>query len=205
MAQDGDVPGQAFPHRDECELLLAYIDQQRDGIRFAAHGLTDEQARLTPTAGSLSIGGLVTHVTAMERGWIDLIPGARAGGVTPQDQADAETGYEDGFRLAPDRTLADALRAMDEIAAETTEVVGRTSLDDEVPVPKGVPWYPDDIESWTVRWVMLHLVEEIGRHAGHADIVRESIDGATMYELMAAAEGWPATDWLQPWRPSEPG
>ena len=50
-----------------------------------------------------------------------------------------------------------------------------------------------------MRWVLLHLVEEIARHAGHADIVREPIDGATMYELMAAAEGWPATDWLQPW------
>ena len=54
-----------------------------------------------------------------------------------------------------------------------------------------------------MRWVLLHLIEEIGRHAGHADIVRESIDGATMYELMAAAEGWPATDWLQPWTPDQ--
>ena len=53
-----------------------------------------------------------------------------------------------------------------------------------------------------MRWVLLHLIEEIGRHAGHADIVRESIDGATMYELMAGAEGWPATDWLQPWTPA---
>jgi hypothetical protein len=77
--------------------------------------------------------------------------------------------------------------------------VRRTPLDAEVPVPKGVPWYPDDVDAWSVRWVLLHLVEEIGRHAGHADIVRESIDGATMYELMAAAEGWPATEWLQPW------
>lgn len=49
--------------------------------------------------------------------------------------------------------------------------------------------------------VLLHIVEETARHAGHADIVRESIDGATMYALMAGAEGWPATDWLQPWEP----
>ena len=72
-------------------------------------------------------------------------------------------------------------------------------LDHPVPVPQGVPWFPDDVEAWSVRWVLLHLIEEIGRHAGHADIVRESIDGATMYELMAGAEGWPATDWMQPW------
>jgi uncharacterized damage-inducible protein DinB len=198
------VPGQAPPHRDERELLLAYIAQQRDGIRYAAYGLTDEQARLTPTAGSLSLGGLVTHVTATERGWIDLIPGARSATVPAVGQAEAEAAYEDGFRLAPDQTLAAALRAMDEVAAETAKVVRRTSLDAEVPVPKGVPWYPDDVDAWTVRWVLLHLVEEIARHAGHADIVRESIDGATMYELMAGAEGWPATDWLQPWTPPQP-
>ena len=53
-----------------------------------------------------------------------------------------------------------------------------------------------------MRWFLLHIVEETTRHAGHADIVRESIDGATMYELMAAAEGWPATDWLTAWTPS---
>ena len=78
---------------------------------------------------------------------------------------------------------------------------GITDLGQAVPVPKGVPWYPDDIDAWSVRWVLLHLIEEIARHAGHADIVRESIDGATMYALMAAAEGWPATDWLTPWQP----
>jgi uncharacterized damage-inducible protein DinB len=199
-----DVPGQAPPHRDERELLLAYIAQQRDGLRYAAFGLTDEQARLTPTAGTLSVGGLIVHVTEMERGWIDLIPRARAGDVRSPSEANSQAAYEDGFRLAPDRTLADALRTMDEVAAETAEVVRRTSLDAEVPVPKGVPWYPDDIDSWTVRWVLLHLIEEIGRHAGHADIVRESIDGATMYALMAGAEGWPATDWLQPWTPPQP-
>jgi hypothetical protein len=49
--------------------------------------------------------------------------------------------------------------------------------------------------------VLFHLIEELARHAGHADIVRESVDGATSYELMAAAEGWPATDWLTPWQP----
>jgi hypothetical protein len=55
---------------------------------------------------------------------------------------------------------------------------------------------------WWVRWVLMHLVAEIARHAGHADIVREGIDGATAFPLMAAAEGWPATPWLQPWEPA---
>jgi uncharacterized damage-inducible protein DinB len=186
------VPGQAPPHADERELLLAFVAQQRDGIKNAAFGLTDEQARLTPTAGALSVGGLVVHVTAMEQSWVDMILQREGGG-------GGEGEYADGFRLAPDRTLSEAIAAFDAVAAETASVVRDLPLDHPVPVPRGVPWFPDDIEAWSVRWVLLHLIEEIGRHAGHADIVRESIDGATMYELMAGVEGWPATDWLQPW------
>ncbi len=59
--------------------------------------------------------------------------------------------------------------------------------------------------AWSVRWVWFHLVEELARHAGHADIIREAVDGATMYPLVAAAEGFPATDWLTPWSPQPSG
>ena len=71
-----------------------------------------------------------------------------------------------------------------------------------MPVPRDVPWFPQDIDYWSVRWVALHLIEELARHAGHADIIRESIDGATMYELMAGIEEWPETDWIKPWKPA---
>jgi uncharacterized damage-inducible protein DinB len=191
-----DMPGNAPPKTDERELLLAYIAQQRDGVRNAAYGLTDEQARLSPAASALSIGGLVKHVTATEESWIDTVLQRDRG-----SQEENESSYEDNFRLGPDETLAGVLARYDAVAKETEAVVAGLDLDRPVPVPKGVPWFPDDVEAWSVRWVLLHLVEEIARHAGHADIIRESIDGATMYELMAAAEGWPATDWLQPWTP----
>jgi hypothetical protein len=197
MVDDGstkeiDMPGQAPPLPDERELLLAFLNQQRDGLRYAAFGLTDKQARLAPTPSPLSVGGLLKHVISMEEGWMDLVVQRSRGG----GQAD----YEENFRLGPDETLAGLLARYDQVADETAAIVrGIDDLGRDVPVPKGVPWYPDDIDAWSVRWVLLHLVEEIGRHAGHADIVRESIDGATMYELMAAAEGWPATEWLQPW------
>lgn len=65
-----------------------------------------------------------------------------------------------------------------------------------------MPWFDSNVEAWSVRWILLHLIEETARHAGHADIVRESVDGATSHELMAAVEGWPATEWLQPWQPA---
>ena len=188
------MPGQAPPLSDERALLLAYIEQQRDGIRNAAYGLTDEQARLTPSASPLSIGGLVKHAIDMERGWIDL--------VLQRDRPSTQASYEQNFRLGSDETLAGVLAGYDEVARETEAVITAISdLGQDVPVPKGVPWYPDDIDAWSVRWVLLHLVEEVARHAGHADVVRESIDGATMFSLMAAAEGWPATEWITPWQP----
>jgi Protein of unknown function (DUF664) len=65
--------------------------------------------------------------------------------------------------------------------------------------PKGVAWIPGDVIAWSVRWVLLHLIEETARHAGHGNIIREALDGATALPLMAAAEGWPANPWVQPW------
>jgi uncharacterized damage-inducible protein DinB len=182
---------------DEKDLLLAYIEQQRQGIRNAAYGLSQEQARLAPTAGTLTIGGLIKHAAEAEEGWVDLIlqrePGTRD---------DREAAYGDSFRLGPGETLAGVLTRYREVAEVTqTAIGGIEDLGRAVPVPKGVPWFPADVTAWSVRWVLLHLIEETARHAGHADIIRESIDGATMYELMAAAEGWPATDWLTPWAP----
>jgi hypothetical protein len=111
--------------------------------------------------------------------------------------------YEANFRLGPDETLASVLELYDGVAAATEEAVaGIADLGQPVPVPKGVPWFPQDIEAWSVRWVLLHLIEETARHAGHADIIREAVDGATAMPLMAAAEGWPASPWLQPWSPA---
>lgn len=188
------MPAHPFPHADERQLLLAYIAQQRDAIRYAAFGLTDEQARLAPTASALTVGGLVKHVTETERGWLDLVL-QRDRGVPRGPEA-----YADNFRMAPDDTLAALLADNEAAARETAEAFADIDLDRPVPVPDE-PWMPRDVEAWSVRWVLLHLVEELARHAGHADIVRESIDGAACYPLMAAAEGWPATDWLQPWQP----
>jgi uncharacterized damage-inducible protein DinB len=186
------MPGQVPPVADEREGLLAYLAQQRDFIHIATYGLTDEQARATPTPGPLSVGGLVKHVAAVERRWIDIVL-ERDGGGTADD-------YEANFRLGPNETLGDVFRDYDETAKETDAVIaGIADLGQAVPVPKGVPWFPDDIDAWSVRWVLLHLIQETARHAGHADIIREMIDGATAFPLMAAAEGWPATEWMQPW------
>ena len=64
-----------------------------------------------------------------------------------------------------------------------------------------VPWWPPGNEV-TLHRILVHVVTETHRHAGHADIVREAVDGATAFPLMAALEGWPETPWMKPWRPA---
>jgi uncharacterized damage-inducible protein DinB len=179
---------------------LAFLAQQRRVLRIAAYGLTTEQARLVPTESSLSIGGLIKHVATSERGWMDTVLGREPQGTMAERQA----AYLANFRLAVDETLADVLDLAADVATETEEIVaGIPDLGRPVPVPKGVPWFPPDVQAWSVRWVLLHLIQETARHAGHADIVREHIDGGTAFPLMAAAEGWPETPWLKPWNPEK--
>ena len=189
------MPGSVPPVADEREGLMAYLEQQRHGLRVAAHGLTDEQVRATPTASSLSVGGLIKHCASMERAWMD--------NVLERERSGAQEEYETGFRLEPGENVADILALHHHAAWETDEIIaGIDDLGQPVPVPRDAPWFPQDIDFWSVRWVLLHLIEETARHAGHADIVREAIDGATAFPLLAAAENWPATPWLQPWQPA---
>jgi uncharacterized damage-inducible protein DinB len=192
------MPGTVPPVIDERDALLSYLAQQRLVLRLSAYGLTDEQARQTPTVSSLSVGSLIKHLAAVERTWMDMVRSRRS--------ATAAEDYVENLRFGPDQTLDEVLDSYAQAAAETDAIVtGIEDLGQAVPVPPGVPWFPADVEAWSIRWVLLHLIQETARHAGHADIVRESIDGATAFPLMAAAEGWPETPWTKPWQaPSAP-
>ena len=112
-----------------------------------------------------------------------------------EDQA---ADYGDEFVMRDDETLADVLAAFERQNAETIRLVETTDLGAAVPIPQHVPWFPKDVPAWSVRWVLFHMIEELARHAGQGDIIRESIDGATLYELLAGLEGWPETEWLKP-------
>ena len=201
------MPGNAPPVATEREAISSYLRQQHDGIRFAAYGLTDEQAHQISSRSAISIANLVKHVTHTERTWMER---ARAGAVLPADWSHGETGRSPGSAKeygddwnADGETIEDLMAAFDVVARDTEAAALDESLDldQPVPVPRDAPWFPKDIDAWSVRWVYFHLIEELARHAGHADIVREHVDGATMYELMAGAEGWPETPWMKPWRP----
>jgi uncharacterized damage-inducible protein DinB len=193
------MPGWVPPVADERQALLGYLAQQRHLVRVQAHGLSEAQARATPTDSSLSVGGLLKHLAAVERRWIDVV----------EQRAGREGSVEDylaGFRLGPDETLAGVLDLYAEAARETDETIAAIpDLGQAVPVPRDAPWFPQDVEAWSVRWVLLHLIEETARHLGHADIIREALDGATAIPLLAAVEGWPASPWVKPWEASDQG
>ncbi|GGW55156.1 hypothetical protein GCM10010503_35220 [Streptomyces lucensis JCM 4490] len=194
------MPGFAPPVADERTALTAYLAHQRRALRVTAHGLTEEQARTAASASELSIGGLIKHAARCENFWTDLILQQRRGPQRTADESDA-----DEFRLAPHESLADVLAAYAEAAERTDAVIaGIADLGQAVPVPRGLPWFPEEVGEWSVRWVLLHLIEETARHGGHADVIRESIDGATLYPLLAAAEAWP-DPWFEAWAPASPG
>jgi hypothetical protein len=195
------MPAHVPPVADERESLVAYLDRQRDAFVAVSFGLTEEQIRVAPTAGTLSIGGLIKHVTTCERGWTARMAAAPDAPAPPKQSLSEQTSaWGEDFRVTDEDTLEALLAALSAQGEVTRAVLRDADLGAAVPVPRGAPWFPRDIEAWSVRWVAMHLVEELARHAGHADIIRESIDGATMYELVAAREGWPETSWLKPWR-----
>jgi uncharacterized damage-inducible protein DinB len=190
------MPGNAPSTNTETEALLAYLVQQRDGLKHAAYGLTEDQLRAKPTRSALSVGGLMKHGALTERSWIALLSGSAGMG---------EADYGDTFQLTDGDTVQSLQVLLDEVGQHTATVVAELeSLDERVQLPPA-PWFPSSPDGYQARWILLHVIEELARHAGHADIIREHIDGATMYALMAGAEGWPETDWLKPWRPSVAG
>ena len=197
------MPAMPPPVADERQALRAYLLQQQYAYHALAFELTDDQARATPTISALSIGALIKHATGVQRMWMQRVsaaPQAPPDDERPVEQRQAE--YADEFVMKPDETLAGILEAFEAQNAETLRLTVQADLDAAVPVPRDAPWFPKDVEAWSVRWVLFHMIEELARHAGQGDIIRESIDGATMYELLAGLEGWPETDWLKPFTPA---
>ncbi len=194
------MPAMPPPVADERAGLKEYVAAQQYAFRAIAFGLTDEQARSTPSVSALSIGGLIKHVTSCQKGWMERVaaaPQLPAADDRPMEDVQAE--YAEEFVMREDETLAGILAAFDEQNAETIRLIETADLAAAVPVPQEVPWFPKDVAAWSVRWVIFHMIEELARHAGQGDIIRESIDGATLYELLAGLEDWEPTPWLTPW------
>jgi uncharacterized damage-inducible protein DinB len=157
--------------------ILDFLAKHRYFLRHAAEGLTDEQANTRSTVSALTVGGLIKHVSEVEQRWAEF---AQSGGgkwttgeteFTPEVIAE----WESKFRLGEGETLAGVLAEYEKVAAATDELVRTLDLDTAYELP-AAPWQPPGV-FWTVRRVFLHITAETAQHAGHADIIRESIDG----------------------------
>ncbi|MFE4797583.1 DinB family protein [Streptomyces sp. NPDC056708] len=168
---------------DERGALLSFVEAQRGAIRRSLIGLTEEQAASRPSASELSLSGLLKHVAETELNWLRLAQRR------PNEKARTEETWADSFRLVGDETVPQMLEFWAKVAAETEEFIHSVeSMNDTFPLPEA-PWFPKDANC-SMRWLLAHLVEEIARHAGHADIIRESLDGRTAFELVAEAGGY---------------
>jgi hypothetical protein len=189
------------PH-DEIEGIVSYVEQQLDAIRAAAIGLTEEQARLRPCRSALSIGGLIKHATYCMRGVIE-----RLSGDGPRRSAIDEASfaaYQASFALADDETAKDALAAFD--VTRVDYVAALAAADPSAPtIEDPAPWWGVfDNRPARGRYLLVHQIEEMARHAGHADIIREQIDGISVAAIVLTAGGLPAGDYFEPYVP-EPG
>jgi uncharacterized damage-inducible protein DinB len=194
------MPALASPVADERSALREYLTFHQSAFFAVAYGLTDEQARSRPTVSALSIGGLVKHAAGMQRSWMARVAAAPdAPPPDPRPFEETAKDYADQHTMRADETLDGLLKTLEAENAHALRLVETADLDAKVPVPQDIPWFPKGIKDWSVRWVILHVINELARHSGHADIIRESIDGATMYELLAALEGWAIDGFVQPW------
>lgn len=154
----------------ERDDLLAALALRRQFLRHTVRDLTDEQAGLRPTRSELCLGGLIKHVTLVEQDWMRFAVGG------PEAMLDDEAVWADEFRMTAGDTLAGLLDEYARVAERTTELLGTLDLDTSHELPRR-PWFEPGAR-WTVRRVVLHVLGETTQHAGHADILRESIDGA---------------------------
>lgn len=159
------------PTTDERSDLLKALEQHRFFLRLTVRGLSDEQAAMRTTVSELCLGGLIKHVTRVEKEWLRFAtgdPGALSGDIEA---------HVNSFIMLPEETLEKLLERYQEVAVATDEFVRSVpDLGRSRALPEA-PWFPPG-ERWSVRRVITHVIAETAQHAGHADIIRESLDGA---------------------------
>jgi uncharacterized damage-inducible protein DinB len=156
--------------------LLSQLAFTRRFLRHTVRDLDDEQARQRTTTSELCLAGIVKHVTAVERRWTDFIEQ----GPVAMGESDMAVAYEEHartFRLEEGETLAGLLAEYEAVASRTDALVtSLPDLDADHPLPDR-PWFEPGAR-WSARRAILHIVGETAQHAGHADIIREALDGA---------------------------
>ncbi len=138
------MPGNPPSTSTETDALLAYLSQQRDGLKYAAYGLTEQQVRSRPTSSRLSVGGLMKHAALTERSWIAVIRG---------DSSMGEDAYVDSFAIDDDETVGSLQTLLDTVGDETAAAVAALdNLDVRVQLPPA-PWFPSNPDGYQARWI----------------------------------------------------
>lgn len=165
------------PAATERTELLAVLAKHRQLFRATLRDLTTEQAAQRTTVSELCLGGLIKHVTHAEDNWTNFIVEGSSAIPDFDEMTEADfTRRADEFRMLDGQTLETILARYDEVARRTEAVVSELpTLDVSHPLPVA-PWFEEG--SWSARRVLLHLIAETAQHAGHADIIREALDGA---------------------------
>jgi uncharacterized damage-inducible protein DinB len=158
---------------DERTLLTQFLDHHRSVLARKADGLTSEQLATTVASSDLTLGSLIKHMAHVEDWWCTKVLHDRP---MPEPWASApfDTDYDWDFHSAaedtPDELTALYLQACERSRAAVAE------LDDLDAMAKGVNRHG---HRFNLRWILIHLIEETARHNGHADFLRESVDGTT--------------------------
>lgn len=177
-AGTGQHPASSAVERED---LIASLGHARFFVRYPARGLDEEQVRRRTTPSSFCLGDIIKHVTAMEQMWSDFMMDGKEAIAkdgrdfvdwTPEEFAD----YAAASKMQPEDTLADLLAEHERVGAETDARVRQIDSLDLVRELPRAPWPMD--EEWSLRRTVLHIVAETVQHAGHADIIREALDGA---------------------------
>jgi uncharacterized damage-inducible protein DinB len=152
----------------EREALESFLDAQREGLIRKIEGLDDETARQAPTASSLSLLGLVKHAATWERRWFQVVMGGRE---SPDEWPSVRTEPRDADLMVGENDTVDHWVMYYREQIEQSRAVA-ASMDLDSPCAR------KDIIECNVRYVLFHMIEETARHAGHADIIRETLDGS---------------------------
>lgn len=161
--------------------IVEMLAEQRANFLVTVRGITEEQARTRTTSSELTLGGLLHHVVNNERHWMQVIADLDETAVFDTEAAGGE------YVMADDDTVAGLVGEWDAVARSTAEALTTLDLDLSVPVPTA-PWAPDGI--WqSARFTVLHILREVSQHAGHADIIREELDGANTTATWASEAG----------------
>jgi uncharacterized damage-inducible protein DinB len=174
VGQDAVMTKTELDSKERTDLISA-LANQRQFLRQTVEGLTDDQISRRTTPSELCLGGIIKHVTYVEANWLSFIEQGPSAVDSSRPAAIEE--HADSFRVGPGETVAVLLERYGRVAQRAETLIAELpSLDDSHPLPPA-PWFEPNAR-WSARTVLLHILAETAQHSGHADVIREALDGA---------------------------